>query len=82
PVIGLIICAIAFISIRAALRVAKEWKVNRKAIEDQLKKDLKINFDLTVPATSKSNDEGNILYRLLPLSIGFVWCLIIYYAYR
>lgn len=81
PVIGLIICFIAFISMRAALRVVKEWKVNRKTMEDQLKAELNFNFDLTVPATTKGNDEGNVPYWILPSSIGVVWCLIVYYQF-
>ncbi len=63
---------------RAALIVIKEWKVNRKTMEDKLKENLNISFDLTVSTTTKGNDEGNIPYWVLPLSIGFVWCLIIY----
>ena len=80
-IIGLIICVIAFISMRAALRVIKEWKVNRKTMEDQIKDELDVNFDLTVPVTTKGNDEGNIPYWVLPLSIGTVWCLIIYHQW-
>lgn len=81
PIIGLVICFIAFISMQAALRVVKEWKVNRKTMEDQVKSNLNINFDLTVPATTKGNDEGNIPYWVLPLSIGGVWLLVVFYKW-
>ncbi len=77
PIIGLIICIISFVSIKSALKIVKEWKVNRKTIEDKLVKSLDITFGLTNPPTSDSHFNGNIPYWILPGCIGIVWILIL-----
>ena len=77
PISGVTICFISFVSIKSALKIIQEWKVNRKTIEDKLVDLLDIKFALTNPPTSTSHFNGNIPYRALPVCIGFVWLLIL-----
>lgn len=77
PILGILICSLAYITMYVARVMVRKLKANRVQVENEIKKKLDFDFEITVSAKETGHILGNLPYWILPLAISVIWIYII-----
>jgi|GEM_PF-5335185 len=74
--LGLLICVLSHMVMKAARSSILERKTDRCVYEEKIRQEFEFDFNITVPANA-SHIIGNSPYFLLPTAIALIWIVII-----
>ncbi len=76
-ILGTIICFLSYFVMKAARQAIIERKMNRETYEVKIRAEYEFDFHITVP-TDVGHFVGNSPNYILPISISFIWLIVLY----